>query len=79
MTDEAIASLKGLPCLFMSEEDVTDSRVGYIEEITPKSDTIEVKYHFDPIFPAISSGEIEKLTRQLDIETPLSYTGLIGP
>ena len=64
--DKAIEELKSFPTLFVTENEATESRIGYITNIRLRSRSVVIDYEFDPILPSLPVGAIEAM--RIDIE-----------
>ena len=64
--ENAINELKSFPALFITENEQTSSRIGYITNIRLRSDSIVIDFEFDPILPALPIGAIDAM--RIDIE-----------
>lgn len=67
LNETAIEELKGLPTLFVIENEKTESRIGRITEIRLRTSTVIIGFEFDPIFPPLPKGAIEKLRSEFDL------------
>jgi predicted nucleotide-binding protein len=67
LDESAIEELKGFPSLFVTENEVTESRIGYISNIRLRSTTVVIDFEFDPILPPIPSGIIESIGVDIDL------------
>lgn len=65
--ENAIRELKSFPTLFVTENESTDSRIGYITDIRLRSDSIVIDFEFDPILPALPIGAIETIRVDIDL------------
>lgn len=63
----AIEELKSFPTLFVTENERTESRIGYITKVSVRSDTVVIGFEFDPIFPHLPKGAIEKIAADIDL------------
>lgn len=63
----AIRELKSFPTLFVTENESTESRIGYIIDIRLRSDSIVIDFEFDPILPALPIGAIEAMRVDIDL------------
>ena len=66
-TEEAIEELKEFPTLFVTENETTPSRVGYITNIRVRSSSLAIEFEFDPIFPELPMGTIKNLKDDIDL------------
>jgi len=62
-----IEELKKFPTLFVTENEQTESRIGYITNIRLRSKTVVIDYEFDSIFPSLAIGCIEKIGVDIDL------------
>lgn len=65
--DNAINELKSFPALFVTENEETQSRVGYITNIRLRSDSVVIDFEFDPILPVLPIGAIEAMRVDIDL------------
>ena len=65
--EHVIEELKSFPTLFVTENEATESRIGYITNIRVRAKTVVLDYEFDPILPALPSGAIEKIRLDIDL------------
>lgn len=63
----AIEELKSFPSLFVTENETTESRVGYITELRIRQSTVVIEFEFDPIIPPLPKGTIEKISADIDL------------
>ncbi len=61
LSDNAIAELKSFPTVFVTESEVTESKIGYITDIRLRSTSVIINFEFDPILPSLPIGAIENL------------------
>lgn len=66
-TPKAIEELKSFPALFVTEDEVTESKIGYITGIRLRDRTIVFDFEIDPILPSLPSGAIEALRVDLGL------------
>lgn len=64
---KAIEELKGFPCLFGTESECTESRVGYITNIQPKASSVIIEFELDDNIPPLKRGVIENLRKEIDL------------
>lgn len=65
--ENAIKELKSFPALFVTENESTPSRIGYITNIRPQKNSVTISFDFDPILPALPSGAIEAMRVDIDL------------
>ncbi|MGO2320979.1 MAG: TIR domain-containing protein [Vibrio toranzoniae] len=65
--ENAINELKSFPALFVTENEATQSRIGYITDIRLRSDSVVISFEFDPILPALPIGAIEAMRVDIDL------------
>lgn len=65
--EKAIEELKSFPALFVTENEQTVSRIGYITDIRLRRSTIVIDFEFDPILPSLRIGSIEDLKADIDL------------
>ena len=65
--ENAIEELKGFPTLFVTENESTKSRIGYITNIRVRKKSVVIDYEFDPILPALPIGAIEAMRVDIDL------------
>lgn len=65
--ENAIEELKSFPTLFVTENEATESRIGYITNIRVRARTVVLDYEFDPILPALPIGAIETMRVDIDL------------
>lgn len=65
--EKAIRELKSFPCLFVIENEESESRIGYITDIRIRQNTVVIYFEFDPIFPALKVGAIEGMRVDIDL------------
>ncbi|MCD4694968.1 MAG: hypothetical protein K8S16_01910, partial [Bacteroidales bacterium] len=61
LDEQAIEELKSFPSLFVTEDEVTESRIGYISDIRLRPSTVVFEFEFDPILPPLSCGTISSI------------------
>lgn len=65
--DSALNELKSFPTLFVTENEATESKIGYITDIRIRANSVVVDFEFDPILPALPIGAIEAMRVDLDL------------
>ena len=65
--ENAINELKNFPALFVTENEATQSRIGYITDIRLRSGSVVISFEFDPILPALPIGAIEAMRVDIDL------------
>jgi len=65
--ETAIEELKSFPSLFVTENEQTESRIGYITDIRLRRSTIVIEFEFDPDLPPLPIGAIEDLRVDIDL------------
>lgn len=65
--ESAIQELKSFPTLFVTENESTESRIGYITGIRLRNSTVVIDFEFDPILPALPIGAIEAMRVDIDL------------
>lgn len=65
--DTAIEELKSFPTLFVTENEQTESRIGYITDIRLRRSTIVINFKFIPDLPSLPIGTIEGLRNDIDL------------
>jgi predicted nucleotide-binding protein len=65
--ENAINELKSFPALFVTENEATQSRIGYITDIRLRSGSVVISFEFDPILPALPIGAIEAMRVDIDL------------
>ncbi len=63
----AIRELKGFPTLFVTENEATESKIGYITNIKVRNNSIVLDFEFDPILPSLPIGAIEAMRVDIDL------------
>ena len=66
-SENAIEELKSFPTLFVTENEATESRIGYITNIRVRDRSVVIDYEFDPILPALPIGAIEAMRVDIDL------------
>ncbi len=64
---KTIEEMKEFPTLFVTENEITPSRIGYITEIKIRSSTLAIQFEFDQIFPELPIGTIRDLKVDIDL------------
>lgn len=67
LDERAISELKNFPALFVTENEATESRIGYITDIRLRQTSVVFDFAFDPIFPKLPIGSIEELRGDLGL------------
>jgi hypothetical protein len=67
LDERAISELKNFPALFVTENETTESRIGYITDIRLRQTSVVFDFAFDPIFPKLPIGSIEALRGELGL------------
>ncbi len=67
LDEGAIEELKSFPSLFVTENEVTESKIGYISNIRLRSSTVVFDFEFDPILPPLPIGAIESIGVEIDL------------
>ena len=65
--ENAINELKSFPALFVTENEATQSRIGYITDIKLRSGSVVISFEFDPILPALPINAIEAMRVDIDL------------
>lgn len=65
--EAAIEELKGFPTLFVTENESTESRIGYITNIKLRNSSVVIDYEFDPVLPSLPIGAIEAIRTDIDL------------
>ena len=65
--EAAVNELKSFPSVFVTENEQTTSRIGYITDIKLRRETVVIYFEFDPILPELSIGTIENLRVDIDL------------
>lgn len=65
--ENAINELKSFPALFVTENETTQSRIGYITDIRLRGNSVVISFIFDPILPALPIGAIEAMRLDIDL------------
>ena len=68
LTANNLEKLKSLPTLFVIEDEVCETRIGYINELRVRDSHILVDFYFDPVFPSIAKGTILNLEKSLSFK-----------
>jgi predicted nucleotide-binding protein len=67
LTTEVIEELKSFPTLFVTENESSESRIGYITGIRLRQNSVVFDFEFDPAFPSLPVGAIESLRVDIDL------------
>lgn len=67
LDQKAVDELKSFPTLFVTENESTESRIGYITDIRVRQNTVIIHFDFDPILPSLRIGAIEEMRTDLDL------------
>ncbi|WP_366664161.1 nucleotide-binding protein [Vibrio pectenicida] len=65
--EKTIKELKSFPCLFVIENERTESRIGYITDIRVRQNTVVILFEFDRIFPSLPIGAIEDMRVEINL------------
>jgi len=65
--EKSINELKSFPCLFVLENEQSESRIGYITDIRVRQSTVVIQFEFDQIFPSLPVGTIEEIRIDIDL------------
>lgn len=65
--EKSIKELKSFPCLFVLENEQSESRIGHITDIRVRQNTVVIKYEFDRVFPSLPIGAIEDIRKDIDL------------
>lgn len=65
--DKSIKELKSFPCIFVIENEQSESRIGYITDIRVRQNTVVIQFEFDRIFPSLPIGAIEDIRIDIDL------------
>lgn len=65
--DKAIEELKSFPSLFVTENEQTPSKIGYITDIRLRRSSVTIHYEFDPELPELPIGAIEAIGVEIDL------------
>jgi predicted nucleotide-binding protein len=65
--EKAIQELKSFPCLFVTESEATESRIGYITSIKPGSSSVVIEFKFEEKFQPLRRGAIEELRKEFGL------------
>jgi predicted nucleotide-binding protein len=65
--NNAINELKSFPALFVTENEATQSNIGYITNIRLRSNSVVIEFEFDPILPPLPIGAIETMRVDIDL------------
>jgi len=64
---DTIEELKGIPTLFVTENEATESRIGHVTNIRLRQNAVVFDFEFDDAFPPLPIGAIESLRVDLDL------------
>lgn len=67
LDERAIEELKSFPTLFVTENEETESRLGWITNIRLRQNTVVFDYEFDQHLPALPKGTIKQLSVDIDL------------
>ena len=67
LTEQRIATLKSLPCVFAYEGTKKSVRIGWLKSIKESGRSILIGYEIDPEIPGIPFSSLESITPLLDI------------
>lgn len=67
LTENRIATLKLIPCVFAYEGTKSNIRIGYLKSIKERGRSILIEYEFDTKIPEIPFSSIEPIASLLDI------------
>jgi len=67
LNENALKELKSFPSLFVTEGEVTTSRIGYITDVKLRRNSVIVYFKFDQILPELPIGTIESLSVDIDL------------
>ena len=65
--EHVIEELKSFPTLFVTENEATESRIGYITNIRVRDKSVVLDYEFDSVLPALPMGAIETISTDIDL------------
>jgi len=65
--DKAVEELKNFPTLFVTEDEQTTSRIGYLVDIKLRQNTVVIRYEFDVHMPELPIGTIEAIGTEIDL------------
>ena len=68
LDQDAINQLKGFPCIFATEEEIVDARIGRITDIEVNSDNLRVRYRFDNDRYPLTRGVLQEHQQKLGID-----------
>ncbi len=66
-TPEAIEELKSFPCLFVTENEQTPTKIGYITDIHLRSSTVVIHFEFAQEFSELPIGSIANIGPEIDL------------
>ena len=67
LDQDAIKTLKSLPAIFATEQEVTDARIGKITDVKVSSNNLRVKYKFDEDRYPLTRGALKENRHKLGI------------
>lgn len=67
LTQHAIEELMSFPCIFSIENEVLESKIGYITEIRLREASVVIRFEVDRNFPLLPVGAIESLRSDIDL------------
>ncbi|AIW17172.1 TIR domain-containing protein [Vibrio tubiashii] len=62
-----VEELKSFPTLFVTENEQTESKIGYIKSIRLRSKTVVIEFEIDPILPSLPIGAINQMAVDIDL------------
>lgn len=65
--ENAIKELKSFTTLFVTENEATESRIGYITNIRLRNRSVVIDFEFDAILPPLPIGAIEAMRVDIDL------------
>lgn len=65
--ENAIQELKSFPTLFVTENETTESKIGYITDIRLRDNSLIIDFEFDQILPSLPKGAIDKIRKDIDL------------
>lgn len=65
--ESAIEELKSFPTLFVIENEISETRIGYISNIRLRQNSVVIDFEFDSILPALPIGTIEAIRLDIDL------------
>jgi predicted nucleotide-binding protein len=66
-TDSAIEELKSFPTLFVTENELVKSHIGYITDIKVSQHSVIIDFEFDAILPTLPQGAILAMRSDIDL------------